>query len=319
MSTVGKDLPSYPEVTEEENGTFTARFKDLTIKGCLSEKEAVAKVIHHYHSMVQGKGKDEQDDSGNLFKSGFFKDIGSIKEKYHDGLDFYPEVTEEEDHSFTARCKFRGLAVNRGSKETAIGAMTKWYCELSRSGHFNPNQPDDPGAPPIQHVLNVLTELMQDRLRMRDKNRQELAPNCVPTSSTFDVEVNENGHLEVNLLGIPADLATRWVNLEFLNQDGTSHWADIGPLSINLRAPTISEAETRIARAWDLRKKYLGLTTKEFGKPAKIRLTPADSGDQTNQSTAGAAYTKSPHFIRDNEVISGLATAIAALARVKEL
>jgi hypothetical protein len=37
------------------------------------------------------------------------------------------------------------------------------------------------------------------------------------------------------------------------------------------------------------------------------------------ETTAGGMYTRDPRFARRNEVISGLATAIAALARVKEL
>jgi len=36
-------------------------------------------------------------------------------------------------------------------------------------------------------------------------------------------------------------------------------------------------------------------------------------------TTAGAAWSKSPTFTRRNEIVSGIATAIAALARVKEL
>lgn len=36
-------------------------------------------------------------------------------------------------------------------------------------------------------------------------------------------------------------------------------------------------------------------------------------------TTAGGAWTKDPAFARRNEVISGLSTALAALARVKEL
>ena len=461
MSTVGKDgavskmqdLTSYPQVTQEENGTYTARFKDLTIKDCLSEKEAVAGVIRHYHSMVQGtevSEKEEQDDSDVMFKDGFFRQCTRPyeEETYYNTL-FYPDVQVEEDGTFTARCRFRGLAANRASKESAVGAMIQWYCELSRAGHLDPKNPEEPGVPPIQHVLNVLTEHMQNRVYLRDRNRQEVCNASVPvkrqfkckfyhgainlergrefdsefntsnvtvsfldkhgkpwigdgcrvvvdlTSKTmdqalgiisaawnqklhtlkqdrfayeechrlpnpelielsvepttssdnffiksvsFNASVDDEGNLKTCLIELPIDFRKRDVKLEFLNRDG-SCWAGFGHLTVNMKAPTSQEeAEKMISRAWDIRRRYLGLmirgkkpvpgdtlghddNTEElfaaYGKPTEVRLTLP--GNEAPTGTSNSDYTKSPHFLRDNEVISGLATAIAALARVKEL
>jgi hypothetical protein len=41
--------------------------------------------------------------------------------------------------------------------------------------------------------------------------------------------------------------------------------------------------------------------------------------EEQDETSAGESYAKLPQFARRNEVISAIATAIAALARVKEL
>ena len=135
------------------------------------------------------------------------------------------ETRELESGQWDANLPFRGVYAQGSSKDEAIGGLFRVYCQLARDGSFNPHFPQRVGAPPIQHAIEILEELLRFHTTCRFDDWREHAGECDPPS-----------------------------------------------------------------------------------KP--------EPGSET---TAGGLYTRDPRFNRRNEVISGLATAIAALARVKEL
>lgn len=72
----------------------------------------------------------------------------------------------------------------------------------------------------------------------------------------------------------------------------------------------------------------MSLLMEELGRQLQYRYSDWEHMTQTEEvhdqaveleTPAGGAWTKNPAFARRNEVISGLSTALAALARVKEL
>lgn len=150
------------------------------------------------------------------------------------------KVGEQGDESGTAEVwqaelPFRSIRGEGSSPDEAVATLFRTYCELSRTGAFTPHNPDAKGVPPVQHVLNVLSEMLQGEIHNRNSNRE----------FTYENDMRADDEQ--------------------------------------------STANTRPGRA-------------AGGAP-----------------TWGSAYRDHHVFTRDNQVISGLATAIAALARVKEL
>jgi len=152
-------------------------------------------------------------------------EVTTAKEQWAEwAKDWAPEFMQEGD-AWSARLTFRQVWAQGKTKEEALAALTRIYCELSRDGSFNPKRPHHVGAPPIQHAIEILQELL-----------------AFHTSCRYD----------------------------------------------------------------DWREQAL-----------QDEAAPRESGQ--DEATAGGNYTRDPRFARRNEVISGLATSIAALARVKEL
>jgi hypothetical protein len=143
--------------------------------------------------------------------------------------EWMPDVRQVESGMWDAHLPFRRVYAQGSSKEEALAGLVRVYCQLARDGSFNPHFPQRVGAPPIQHAIEILNEILKFHVTSRYDDWRDLASEC-------------------------------------------DHPAD----------------------------------DRGAAKP----------GEET---TAGGRYTRDPRFNRRNEVISGLATAIAALARVKEL
>lgn len=137
-------------------------------------------------------------------------------------LEIKASAGAHETQRFFASLPFRDVVGEGATVEEAAGDLLRAYARLAYYGSLDPEAPNDVGAPPLQHVMNILQRLLQKRLLQRFED-----------------------------------------------------WRD---RSIDAHA--------------------------EAGFP---------------EATAGSNWTKDPIFARTNEVLSGIATAIAALARIKEL
>jgi len=75
------------------------------------------------------------------------------------------------DH-YEAKTPYRDITFVGKTLEEAVGAMLKGVALLARCGSFNPEQPQLPGVPPIQHAIEILTE----RLAGQTERRREKLP-----------------------------------------------------------------------------------------------------------------------------------------------
>lgn len=69
----------------------------------------------------------------------------------------------------------------------AIGNMLRGIAELARSGALNPKNPDQMGVPPIQHVLEILSERLTWQM---DRRRQNLCKTGLKTHPIDNVPVD---------------------------------------------------------------------------------------------------------------------------------
>ncbi len=143
-----------------------------------------------------------------------------------------PKSEDSQEPYFQASTPYRAVFYSADTAEDALGCLLKGMCHLSREGAINPSNPLRPGAPPIQHVIHILTE----RLLQMVEHRQD---HLVMSGYTPD----------------PAHISAPELSAE------------------HLKRPAPEELNEQLVRA----------------------------------------------VARDNEVISALATSIAALARVKDL
>lgn len=86
------------------------------------------------------------------------------------GLAYRVEV--QPDGVFYATTPYRSCAYMGGTKEEAIGSLLMGVGLLSRDGHFNPNEPESMGVPPIQHAIDVMSERLCWQI---DRRREKVA------------------------------------------------------------------------------------------------------------------------------------------------
>lgn len=68
---------------------------------------------------------------------------------------------------YQASVPYRNVIWTGNTAEEALSCMLSGLCEYSRSGQFNPSAPRDPGAPPIQHALELLVERLDWDIKHR--------------------------------------------------------------------------------------------------------------------------------------------------------
>jgi hypothetical protein len=87
------------------------------------------------------------------------------------GFDFLitRQMDPEEDWTFAGCTPYRTIIYTGDTVEEVIGNMLKDMATLARSGSLNPERPEDKGSPPIQHVVQVLSE----RLLWQVERRKE--------------------------------------------------------------------------------------------------------------------------------------------------
>jgi hypothetical protein len=80
-------------------------------------------------------------------------------------------------------------AINHTGKtlEEAIGSLLFSYATMARSGAFNPSLPAEKGDPPIQHVINILTECLNWHVACRHEHLQSGGIDicCEPASPPY--------------------------------------------------------------------------------------------------------------------------------------
>lgn len=70
------------------------------------------------------------------------------------------------------------------SPEGAIASMLHGVAKLAYDGSMHPDRPTEMGAPPIQHVLNILTDRLKWQTERREEAVRELARNAGPEGAT---------------------------------------------------------------------------------------------------------------------------------------
>jgi hypothetical protein len=72
---------------------------------------------------------------------------------------------------YAAITPYRAVVWTGDTPGAALGCMLKGLAEYSRSGSLNPDHPTQMGVPPIQHVLEILSERM---IWQVDRRREKL-------------------------------------------------------------------------------------------------------------------------------------------------
>lgn len=60
--------------------------------------------------------------------------------------------------SYMVQLKDRSICCTGSSAAEAIACALHEVAQLARDGHLDPNEPERPGCPPIQHVMNILSD-----------------------------------------------------------------------------------------------------------------------------------------------------------------
>lgn len=83
---------------------------------------------------------------------------------------------------YAATTPYRSITWVGSTPGTALGAMLRGFSELSRSGALNPKDPNQQGATPIQHVLEILSERLTWQMERRRDSLGQVDP-LVPTEA----------------------------------------------------------------------------------------------------------------------------------------
>lgn len=73
----------------------------------------------------------------------------------------------QQDGGYFASTPYRQVYYHGDTAEEAIGFMLRGMAELGRNGAIDPDEPERPGAPPVQHALTVLVRRLTWQLERR--------------------------------------------------------------------------------------------------------------------------------------------------------
>lgn len=99
---------------------------------------------------------------------------------------------------YEASTPYRAVVYQGATPEEALAALLKGHCLLSREGAINPNSPYEPGSPPIQHAVHILTERLvsaverrKDHLLMSGYAENPAHVGALTVNGISDDELNE--------------------------------------------------------------------------------------------------------------------------------
>lgn len=88
-----------------------------------------------------------------------------------------PEGQENGPDLLVGKTPYRQIAYIGATYEEVIGSMLHSMARLARDGSLNPARPDEPGVPPVQHALSVLSERLQWHLGERNRHLHQAHEN----------------------------------------------------------------------------------------------------------------------------------------------
>lgn len=77
---------------------------------------------------------------------------------------------------YSATTPYRAVVWTGDTPGAALGNMLRGFSELSRSGALDPKDPNEKGATPIQHVLEILSERLAWQMGSRRANLRQVDP-----------------------------------------------------------------------------------------------------------------------------------------------
>lgn len=85
---------------------------------------------------------------------------------------------------FVAWTPYRSVVYEGTSIGAVVASMLHGVARLAYDGSMHPDKPEDMGAPPIQHVINILTERLKWQAERREESVHELSRNAGPEGAT---------------------------------------------------------------------------------------------------------------------------------------
>jgi hypothetical protein len=109
---------------------------------------------------------------------------------------------------FYASLPFRQVRYEAATAEDARANLMRDYCLLSRRGSFDPNNPNAEGVPMLQHVLEVLQEELDERLKSRREcTRRDEATDTPGSDPAYDDVASKRSEVIAGLATAIAALA----------------------------------------------------------------------------------------------------------------
>lgn len=223
------------------------------------------------------------------------------------------EVTDHGVHGFVARLPYRDIKGKGKTRDEAIASLMGIYIEMTAGGEFDPNNPEQEPA--------KRAESAHERAFIRRRAHAGMADQWVPILK--NVAARDGGESGV---AYEATLPFRDVVAE-----GSSEMEAVGALvlqycdlarcgSINPSRPYMVGAPP-LQHVLELLEEQLGFFTLLRYDDWRENVLSRENVDEAaaQDTTACGVWRDDGRFKRRNEVIGGIATAIAAIARVKEL
>jgi hypothetical protein len=82
---------------------------------------------------------------------------------------------------YSGATPYRQAVFMGASVEEVIASMLFGFASLARNGSINPSQPAEPGDPPIQHAMSILTDRLAWQIERRHGNIHDAEPADVVT------------------------------------------------------------------------------------------------------------------------------------------
>lgn len=113
----------------------------------------------------------------------------------------------QQDGQFTAMTPYRQIGYIGTSEKEAIGSMLRGVAELAWSGSLHPDDPYRKGAPPLQHVMQILNSSLEWHIARRREQIEHENKAAPETPDSNDVQLPNSPRLN-RLNEIISGLAT---------------------------------------------------------------------------------------------------------------